>query len=53
MGKRKLPKRLGLGIFYVLAFALALIIILHTNSLADPQTERLKKICGCTLIAVS
>ena len=53
MGKRKLPKRLGLGIFYVLALALALIIILHTNSLADPQTERLKKICGCTLIAVS
>ncbi len=53
MGKRKLPKRLGLGIFYVLALALALVILLHTNSLADPQTERLKKICGCTLIAVS
>ena len=53
MGKRKLPKRLGLGIFYVLALALALVIILHTNTLADPQTERLKKICGCTLIVVS
>ena len=53
MGKRKLPKRLGLGIFYVLALALALIIILHTNTLADPHTEQLKKICGCVLIGVS
>lgn len=53
MGKRKLPKRLGLGIFYVLALALALLLVLHNNPLADQDTERLKKICGCLLIGVS
>ncbi len=53
MIKGKLPKRTGLGIFYVLAFALALVLILHSNPLADPHTEMLKKICGCILIGVS
>lgn len=52
-GLRKLPKRAGLGIFYVLALALALILVLHNNPLADQDTERLKKICGCLLIGVS
>jgi teichoic acid transport system permease protein len=52
-GLKKLPKHIGLGVFYVLAFALALVVILHNNPLADPHTEMLKKICGCTLIAVS
>ncbi len=50
---RKLPKQAGLGIFYVLALALALLLIFHTNPLADPQTEMLKKICGCILIGIS
>ncbi len=50
---RKLPKRFGLGIFYVLALGLALVVVLHTNPLADPHTEMLKKICGCILIGLS
>ena len=53
MRMRKLPKRTGLGIFYVLALALALMLIFHSNPLADQHTEMLKKICGCVLIAVS
>ncbi|SFQ09294.1 teichoic acid transport system permease protein [Butyrivibrio proteoclasticus] len=52
-GLKKLPKRTGLGIFYVLALSLAFLVILHTNTLADPHTEMLKKICGCILIGVS
>ncbi len=52
-GLRKLPKQAGLGLFYVLALSLALLLIFHTNTLADPHTEMLKKICGCILISVS
>ncbi|SFC77929.1 ABC transporter permease [Butyrivibrio sp. YAB3001] len=52
-GVRKLPKRAGLGIFYCLAFALALLLVLHNNPLADQHTEFLKKICGCVLICLS
>ena len=52
-GLRKLPKKAFLGLFYVLALALALLLIFHTNPLADPHTEMLKKICGCILISVS
>ncbi len=50
---KKLPKRLGLGIFYCLALTLALLLIFHNNPLADQHTEFLKKTCGCILIAVS
>ncbi len=50
---RKLPKRAGLGIFYVLAIGLLLILLLHSNPLADPHTEMLKKICGSILIGLS
>ncbi len=50
---RKLPKRAGLGIFYVLAFGLLMIVLLHSNPLADPDTEKLKKICGSILIGLS
>ena len=53
MDLRKLPKRTGLGVFYVLALALALLVIFHNNPLADPHTEMLKKICGCILISLS
>ncbi|MBO6242260.1 MAG: ABC transporter permease [Butyrivibrio sp.] len=52
-GLKKLPKRAGLGLFYVLAVSLALLVIFHTNTLADPHTEMLKKICGCILIGIS
>lgn len=52
-GLKKLPKRFGLGIFYVMALILALLLVMHTNPLADPHTEMLKKICGCILIGIS
>lgn len=52
-GLKKLPKRAGLGIFYVMALILALLLVMHTNPLADPHTEMLKKICGCILIGIS
>ena len=48
-----LPKRLVIGIFYAIAFAFALVIVLHSNPLADPETEQLKKICACLLIGLS
>lgn len=52
-GIGNLSKQQGLGIFYAAAFIVALIVILHTNLLADPHTELIKKICACLLIAVS
>ena len=48
----KPPKKKFLGVFYVLAFVVALIIVLHSNPLADQHTEMLKKICGCILLGV-
>ena len=50
---KKLPKLTGLGIFYLFALVLALLLIFHNNPLADPHTEMLKKICGCLLIGIS
>lgn len=49
----ELPKQVGLGIFYALALILMLVVVLHTNVLADPHTEFLKKICACVLIVMS
>ena len=49
----ELPKPVGLGIFYAMALILMLIIVLHTNLLADQHTEMLKKICACILIVMS
>ena len=42
-----------MGFFYVLALALALLLVFHNNPLADPHTEMLKKVCGCLLIGIS
>ena len=50
--KKKPTKVVALAVFYTLALALALILILHNNPLEDPHTAMLKKICGCILIAV-
>ncbi|MCR5671163.1 MAG: ABC transporter permease [Butyrivibrio sp.] len=52
-GLKKIPKKAGLSVFYVVALALALLLIFHNNPLADPHTEMLKKICGCVLIGIS
>ncbi len=50
---RRPPKKAFLGVFYVLALALFLLLVLHKNPLADQHTEMLKKICGSLLIAMS
>lgn len=50
---RKPPKKIFLGVFYVLALALLLLLVLHKNPLADQHTEMLKKICGSLLLIVS
>ena len=52
-GAGKLPKRIGLGIFYVLALVLALLLLFHNNPLEDPHTALLKKVCGLLLIGIS
>ena len=52
-GLKKIPKKAGLGAFYVLALSLALLLVFHSNPLADQETENLKKICGCVLIGIS
>ncbi|WP_026509470.1 ABC transporter permease [Butyrivibrio sp. LC3010] len=49
----ELPKQVGLGIYYGLAVVLMLIVVLHSNQLADQHTELLKKICACILIVMS
>ena len=45
-------KRLRIAAFSVVMLLLALIILFHTNTLADPDTERLKKICNFALILI-
>ena len=47
---RKPPKKIFLGVFYVLAFALALILVLHQNPFADQLSEIRKKVSGCILL---
>ena len=47
---RKPPKNIFLGVFYVLAFVLALILVLHQNPYADQLSEIRKKISGCILL---
>ena len=49
----ELPKQVGLSIFYGAALILMLIVVLHTNTLADQHTEMLKKICACILTVMS
>ena len=47
---RKPPKKIFLGVFYVLALALALILVLHQNPYADQLSEIRKKVSGCILL---
>lgn len=53
LGIGRPPKKIFLGVFYVLALTLLAVLVLHKNPLADQHTEMLKKICGSLLIAVS
>ena len=46
-------KKAILTIFILAAVGFALTVVLHVNPYADPETERLKKICACLLIGLS
>ena len=46
-------KRPIIAVFVLVALGLALAVVLHNNPLADPETERLKKICTCVLLALA
>ena len=51
---RKIPKPVGIGIFYAVCFLMAVVIVLHNNPLApDQHTEELKKFCACALLALA
>lgn len=51
---KKLPKPVGIGIFYGLCFLVAVMVLTHYNPLApDQHTENLKKYCACALLALA
>ena len=47
-----LPKRQVLAAVYVVMCAAIVLVLLHQNPGADPQTVRLKKICSATLLVL-
>ena len=47
-----LSKKTGIAIFSALMIALAAVVLLHHNPLADPATEHLKKVCNCAIIII-
>ncbi len=50
---KKIPRWAGVLMFVTVCAVFAVIIIFHQNSLADPATERLKKICACLLLGLA
>ena len=51
---QKIPKPLGIGIFYGICILVAIIVLTHNNPLApDQQTENLKKFCACALLTLA
>ena len=51
---KKLPKPVGIGIFYGLCLMVAVMVLMHYNPLApDQHTENLKKFCACALLALA
>ena len=48
--RTKLHKKTVLAIAWAIAVAVAALIIFHFNPLDDPDTQRLKKICGICLV---
>ena len=51
--KKGFPKAWGITLILVIATAVAAIIILHHNPLANPQEEIVKKIIACAIILVA
>ena len=45
-------KRRLLTAVYAVCLAVALVVVYHSNPMADPETERLKKTCACVLLAL-
>lgn len=52
-GKFRLTKPVGIAAFSLLLFAMALIIVIHHNPLANPQDELTKKIIAVAIIIVA
>jgi len=51
---KKLPKPLGIGIFYGICILVAIMVLSHSNPLApDQHTEDLKKFCACALLTLA
>lgn len=50
---KKIPRWAGILLFMVVCAVFAAIIVFHQNPLADPDTERLKKICACLLLGLA
>lgn len=51
---KKLPKPVGIGIFWGICIIVAIIVLLHDNPLApDQHTEDLKKYCACALLGLA
>lgn len=50
----RLPKPVGIGIFYGICLITAIIVLTHNNPLAPYQyTENLKKFCACALLTLA
>lgn len=51
---RKIPKPLGVGLFYLICILVAVMVLTHDNPLApDQATEDLKKFCACALLTLA
>ena len=51
---KRLPKPVGIGIFWGICIIVAILVLLHNNPLApDQHTEDLKKYCACALLALA
>ncbi len=51
---KKIPKPVGIGIFFGICGMVAILILAHNNPLApDQHTEDLKKYCACALLVLA
>ena len=50
----RLPRPVGIGIFYTVCIIMAIVVLTHNNPLApDQDTENLKKFCACALLMLA
>ena len=50
----RLPRPVGIGIFYTVCIIMAIVVLTHNNPLApDQDTENLKKFCACALLLLA